>query len=179
MPQSFRLTERIPLPRDLCFRTLRDRQHLLVPHYDHVKEIRVLEREDLADGRVRMVNEWVSDYEVPGPVSRIIKPDMLRWLDIVTWDERSYAWDWRFDYPIFKGAVACAGRNCMLEPGPGATEIVLQGELTIRPEALPGVPGFIGRRVGPTVEKFILGIVTPGLRRVAEGLGKHLGGERA
>jgi hypothetical protein len=40
------------------------------------------------------------------------------------------------------------------------------------------VPGFIGRRVGPTVERFILSVATPSLRGVAGGLARYLG-ERA
>ena len=53
----------------------------------------------------------MSDYDVPGIVARFLKPEMLRWLDIVTWDEATHSWDWRFESKMAKEVLASFGTN--------------------------------------------------------------------
>src|SRR5207249_8290352 len=98
----------------------------------------------------------------------------LRWLDIVTWDEATHSWDWRFESKMAKEVLVSFGTNRMEAAGPDATRFVISGTLDIHVEKLPGVPGFIGRRVRPQVEKFIVSLVEPRLRGIDEGLAKWL-----
>src|SRR5437868_2876942 len=95
---SFHFEDRIAHPLEACFLGMRDHMPELTPYLHGVSEIRVLERRDVAPGKLYLVNEWVSDYQVPSLVARFLKPEMLRWLDIVTWDAMTHSWDWRMEF---------------------------------------------------------------------------------
>ena len=151
----------------------------LVPYLHGVKEIRVLERKETAPGIVHLVNEWVSDYHVPAVVSRFIKPEMLRWLDIVDWDHATHSWHWRFESKSLGSVLQAEGTNRMVADGPAATKFIIDGEINIFVEKMPGVPAFIGRRVRPQVEKFIVGLIEPRMRATDEGLSKWLDSKKA
>jgi hypothetical protein len=144
-----------------------------------VKEIRIVERKEVAPGELYLVNEWVSDYAAPALVSRFIKPEMLRWLDIVTWHDATRSWDWRFESNALKRALEAKGTNYMKADGERATTFVIEGDLDIFVEKMPGVPAFIGRRVRPQVERFILGLIEPRLRGIDQGLAAWLDAQAA
>ena len=48
------------------------------------------------------------------------------------------------------------------------------GTLQVYPERLPGIPKFLGKRLAPQVEKFVVGLITPNLTDVAVGLQGYL-----
>ncbi len=170
----FRFEDRIAHPLAACYEGMRDHMVELTPYLHGVREIKVLERREVAPGQTYIVNEWVSDYDVPALVSRVLKPDLLRWLDIVTWDDATRSWHWRFESKAAKDVLKAEGRNRMEADGPDATRFVIEGDLEIFVEKLPGVPGFIGRRVRPQVERFIVNLVEPRLRGIDQGLAQWL-----
>lgn len=171
---AFRFTDLIPHPIEQCYLAMRDKMCDFAPYLDDVKEIRVLERREIAPGKHFILNEWTSSY-VPLPlVRRLVTADMLRWLDRVVWEDARRAWRWEFDSPTLGGVVRCTGENSMREVGPAETEIVIAGDLEIHVENLPGVPAFLGRRLRPQVEKFVIGLVSPRLRGIDKGLAKYL-----
>ncbi|HVY60508.1 MAG TPA: hypothetical protein VHF22_02595 [Planctomycetota bacterium] len=173
----FRYEDRIPHPLEACYAAMRDRMTEFTPYLKGVREIRVVERREVAPGETFIVNEWVSDYDPPSVVGRFITPDMLRWLDIVTWRDATRSWDWRFESAALKSALSAKGTNCMKDAGGGATTFVIEGDLDILVEKMPGVPAFLGRRVRPQVERFILGLIEPRLRGIDQGLSAFLDAE--
>jgi len=171
----FRTEETIPFPIEACFEGLRDHQHELVPYLEGVAEIKVLEREEVAPGRIRLLNEWVSDYKPSGVVAKVLKPEWMRWLDRVVWDAATRSWEWRLESAALAGLFAASGRNRMEVVGPAETRLVIEGDLEVFVEKLPGVPAFMGRAIRPQVERFIVGMIEPRQREVCTGLAKWLG----
>lgn len=170
----FRFEDRIAHPLAACYVGMRDHMVELTPYLHGVKEIRVVERREVAPGKLYLVNEWVSDYPVPSVLSRFLSPDMLRWLDVVTWDDATRSWHWRFESRAAKGVLHAEGTNRMEEAGVGATRFVIEGDLEVYVEKFPALPAFIGRRIRPQVEKFIVGLIEPRLRGIDQGLAMWL-----
>jgi hypothetical protein len=50
----------------------------------------------------------------------------------------------------------------------------LTGDLRIDLVDLPGVPGFIARRIAPQLEKFIVSLITPNLEQTNQGIQAYL-----
>lgn len=166
--------DRIAHPLEACFLGMRDHMAELAPYLHGVKEIIVHEKKEVAPGKIYIVNEWVSDYRVPAVVAKVLKPEMLRWLDVVTWDHTTYSWHWKFESKLMKNALEAEGTNRMVADGPGATRFLISGDLNIHVDRIPGVPGFLGRAVRPQVEKFIVSLVEPRMRGIDQGLARWL-----
>ncbi len=171
----YEFADRIPFPVDECYLAMRDHMAELVPFLDGIREIRVLEREEIGPGRHRILNEWVSDHRVPAAVEPFLRPDILRWLDRVIWDDATRTWRYELEFPRLPGIVRCAGTNGMRALGPAETEITVSGDLEIHVERIRGIPAFLGRRVRPAVERFVVALVEPRLRGIDAGLARYLG----
>lgn len=164
---------RIHHPRDVVFRAYRDRLAEVVPYIPDIREIKVHSREE-EGGRVVLHNEWIADRDVPKAFSMVLKPEHLRWDDHATWDEDTWTCRWTIKPRVFTDAVSCSGENVFSDDGDGHTRLALKGDLTIRLESIPGVPGFLGRRLAPQLEKFIVNLITPNLERVNTSLEQFL-----
>ncbi|MFH1468933.1 MAG: hypothetical protein ABIO70_31395 [Pseudomonadota bacterium] len=159
-------------PRAAVFRAYRDRLSEIAAYIPDVREIKVQTRED-AGGVVKIHNVWVAQCEVPTALKVVLKPENLMWDDFATWDEATMICDWEIKTRVFREMVSCRGRNTFAEQR-GTTSVLLTGDLTIDIASLPGVPGFMARRLGPQVEKFIVSLITPNLERVNQSLEKFL-----
>jgi len=140
-----------------------------------VREIVVHSREE-SNGVVKILNEWISDREIPKVVAKIIRPEHLRWNDHATWHDSDFYVDWVIETRAFTEAVRCSGRNTILADG-DTTLVRLQGELNISVTAIPGVPKFLAKRLAPQVEKFIVGLITPNLKNTNQSLQDFLDAE--
>lgn len=159
---------RIAFPRDLVFRTYRDRLPELAAHLPDIKSIRVDERKDEGD-RSELVNSWEAETKIPKVAQAVIKPEMLTWLDFATWNLEDYSCEWRIQTRMFTEQVRCGGRNVYVEDGE-ATILKIRGDLEVDLKGIPGVPGFLAGRVRPHVERFVVDLLTPNLLSVAGGL---------
>jgi hypothetical protein len=164
---------RVHHPTDQVYETYRDHLPALVRYLDDVREIVVHSREE-ADGVVKLHNEWFASTEIPSLAQSIIRPDMLRWEDRATWDDGALHADWVLTIPAFRRQVTCRGRNAFFADGPGATRVVLTGELEIDARNIPGVPRLLAKRIAPKIEAFIVKMVTPNLVKVNESLERYL-----
>lgn len=166
---------RIPYPQEQVFLAYRDRMPEIAEFIPDIKEIKVVSRED-GDGTVTLHNEWASDSEVPAVVSKIIKPEHLRWDDYATWhDDGCYA-EWQLKTRAFTEAVTCSGRTEVVADGDGCI-VRLKGDLTIELKEIKGVPSFLAKRLAPQVEKFIVALVTPNLKQVNASIERFLDSE--
>lgn len=164
---------RVHHPRDKVFRAYRDRLPEIAAYLSDIREIIVRSREQLGD-EIRLHNEWVADREIPKVLQVVVKPEMLRWDDFATWREGALECHWTLKTRAFTESVHCSGTNLFLEDGPGATRVVLTGELRVDLDRLPGVPGILSRKLGPQVEKFVVSLITPNLERVNQSLERFL-----
>ena len=70
--------------------------------------------------------------------------------------------------------MTCTGSNTFYEEQDGRTRVVLDGELTIDLKKVRGIPKFLGKSLGPKLEKFIVELVTPNLEKVNVSLEAYL-----
>lgn len=169
---EIRSESRIKYPRAQVYQAYRDRLPEIARFIPDIKEIVVVSREDRPQGP-RLHNEWASDREIPSFASAFLKPEHLRWDDYADWSDAAFHVDWTLKTRAFTDAVRCSGRNAFLEDGTG-TRVLLTGDLQIAVQEIPGIPSFLGKRLAPQVEKFIISLVTPNLERVNASIEQFL-----
>jgi hypothetical protein len=163
---------RISFPRELVFKTYRDRLPELVPHLPDVQSIKVLEREEAPGGKTgvtRLLNLWIGKAEIPKLAQAVIKPEMLQWDDYAVWDQNDWTCEWRVATKMFTESVKCGGKNRFIDEG-ATTKLEIRGNLEIDLKGVPGVPKFLAGSVAPVVEKLIVTLLTPNLLSVSKGL---------
>jgi hypothetical protein len=84
--KAFRSIVAVKHPVDLVWRTVRDRLPELAPLVDDIESVSVVEREDSADGTVRLVNHWMSSERPPLILRRQLGADAIGWIDRNEWD---------------------------------------------------------------------------------------------
>ncbi len=160
-------------PRELVYRTYRDRLPELVEMLDNIESMQELERREEGD-ITHLLNEWKAEGEIPGIAQRWITPDMLRWKDYASWHPQTWTVNWRFEMAFMKDRVTVGGTNRFVELGPRSTRLELRGELKIDTAGLPGLPRILSKRAGPVVERFVLALVQPNLVKTAHALQRFL-----
>jgi hypothetical protein len=169
---------RIHHPRDVVYRTYRDRLSEIAAYIPDVKRIVVLSKEERAGG-MKFHNEWVADREIPRLMQVVVKPEMLRWDDYADWHDGDWHCDWRLELRTLKDRVSCHGTNTFFELGSDHTKVVLAGSLEIDLSNFPGIPRILAGRLAPQVEKFIVSLITPNLEKVNGSLERFLDDDQA
>jgi hypothetical protein len=170
---KFNLTDEIAFPLDEVFHTHRDCLVELVDYLPNVEEVVVESREE-SDGVVKLVNRWKgASSDVPAPLRPVIKPEMLTWIDRAQWDESRHRCDWQITLTALPEAVTAKGFNLFLDEG-DETVIQMSGEFVIHPEKVPGMPTFMAKRLAPTLEKFVVGLLQPNLKRSNKAVEEYL-----
>ena len=98
---------------------------------------------------------------------------MLSWVDRATWDKGRYRCDWNITLTALPEAVTAKGFNVFVDEG-DVTIVQMSGEFVIHPEKVPGVPAFMARRLAPTLEKFVVGLLQPNLKRSNQAVESYL-----
>jgi hypothetical protein len=168
---------RVSHPASDVLETMVERMEDIVPFLETVDAIETLEREELPDGRIKIVRKWQgSESSAPPALAAFVTPEMLAWIDTAIWTPSEFLVDWTIATSMSK-LYECGGRN-RFGPDPddpeGATLMRISGELTVYPDKLPGVPGFLARRLAPQIEKFVVNLLKPNLMDVAKGLQGYL-----
>lgn len=170
---KFSLTDEIPFPRDVVYATHRDKLLELVPYLPNVKSV-VIQSRTVEGPVMKLVNLWTGTTDdVPAVIRPLVKPEMLTWVDRATWDESKWRTDWDITITALAEAVTAKGFNTFREED-GETILQMQGEFTIHPDKVPGVPGFVARAAAPTLEKFVVGLLEPNLRRTNAAVRRYI-----
>lgn len=172
---EIRSESRISYPRDQVYRAYRDRLADIAGYIPDVQQIKVHSRKE-EGGVVKLHNEWIAEREIPAVAAKIIRPEHLRWDDHATWHDAEYYCDWEIKPRAFTDAVQCRGRNTFIADGDD-TIVRLTGDLQINLKEIPGVPSFLGNRLAPQVEKFIVSLITPNLKATNESIQAFLDAE--
>lgn len=170
---KFSLVDEIPHPRSLVFETHRDRLVELVEYLPNVASVVIESRIEEGD-LVKLTNVWTGgSEEVPAPIRPLVRAEHLSWIDRAVWDAARWRCDWEITISAFPEAVSARGFNTFLEEG-GETVIQMNGEFLVHPDKVPGVPGFVARRAAPTLEKFVVGLLQPNLRRSNQAVQQYI-----
>jgi hypothetical protein len=160
-------------PVDRVYRVYRNELTAIaatIPDIQAVRELSRIERE----GGVTIHNEWVSAAKLPPGLSAVIRPEHLHWDDYAEWDDNAREIRWRIGMRVFTDQISCGGINRIVADGERRTKVVLDGDLRIDIRSVPGVPSFVASRLGPKLESFFVGLVTPNLEKVNLYLGRYL-----
>lgn len=160
-------------PQPVVYRAYRDRLPEIAAYIPDVKEIRVEKREEQDDG-VKIHNVWIADRDVPVFAKAFLKPEMLQWDDFADWKDGESRVYWTLKLRVFTDSVTCGGTNSFIEAGDGKTKVRLEGDLDIDVKNIPGVPKLLAGGIKPKIEKFIVSLITPNLKRVNESLQQFL-----
>jgi hypothetical protein len=161
---KFSLVDEIPHPRTLVFATHRDRLLELIPYMPNVRSVVTEER--VEDGpRVSLVNKWTGEHtDIPAPLRAFVKPELLTWTDRATWDQEHWTCTWSITLDAVAEAITARGHNTFLDEGPD-TVVQMNGEFVVHPDRIKGIPAFVARSAAPTLERFVVGLLQPNLRR--------------
>lgn len=161
---QFEYKEIITYPAEQVFPLLRDNTKGLVPHLPNVIDVKRILTEDLDNGNLRTIKEWSgTSASVPSVIRPFIAPDQLKWLDHAEWNSNENSVEWRFETTTFTGLYTCGGKNYIRDLGNGTCEVHIAGHLNVQGDKLPGVPRLLGRKLAPTIEKWVVGNVTPNI----------------
>ena len=112
----------------------------------------------------------------PSALKPFLSDEVMGWTDTAIWTPAEYKVDWTLSTSM-GGLYDCSGTN-FFEPDPAnpesGTRMRVTGTLQVYPDRLPGLPKFLGKRLAPQVEKFVVGLITPNLTDVADGLQGYL-----
>jgi len=169
----FEKTSKVSQPAERILDLMINRMEEIVPFLPNVERIEQREREELADGRIRIVRHWQgAASNVPAALRPFVSEEMLGWIDTALWTPAKYKVDWEMSTSL-SSFYECSGTN-YFEPYPkhekDATRVRVTGELTIFANKLPGIPSFLGSRLAPQVEKFVVALLTPNMEDLSKGL---------
>ncbi len=167
-------SDHVPFPVETVFSLLRDRLSEVVPFLPNVNRVEDISREELGEGKVRIVRRWYGKGEVPKVAQKFLKPEMLSWVDTALWDETTHLCTWDLSHDAFKEQFRCSGKTSYKGVGEGETRIELVGDLSIDLRNIPGVPRMLARSVSPAVEKVLVNMITPNLSNLPKGLRAYL-----
>lgn len=173
----FEKTNVVSHPAALVLETMIERMHKIVPFLPSVSGIDLISREDLSDDQIRIVRKWQGTTDsAPNALRPFLTDELMAWTDTALWTPSEFKVDWTLSTSM-SGLYDCSGTN-YFGPDPNdaenATQIRVTGDLQVYPDRLPGVPRFLGKRLAPQVEKFVVGLITPNLTDVAIGLQGYL-----
>jgi hypothetical protein len=170
---KFTITEEIAHPREKVFRTQRDKLVELVPYIPNVDHV-TIEETHVEGPVVRFLNRWkVSTTEIPTAVKGFLKPEHLQYLDRARWDESTWRCEWELELTALRDAVTARGTTSFLAEG-AETIVRMDGEFLIHADRVPGVPAFVARSLAPSLEKFVVGMLQPNLKKTAHAVGAFI-----
>lgn len=162
---------RVPYSRELVFRTIRDKMPSLAQYMPNVKSIEVKEHSESPDV-IRFVNLWTANADIPALAQKVLKPEMLTWIDRAEWRESDFSCDWKIETNALPGLVLCNGHNVYTVIG-NETELEIKGELNINMDKAP-VPRLLAGTVRPMIEKIIITAMKPNLVSIGEAVAGYL-----
>jgi len=174
---QFEKTSVVSHPADLVLETMIERMHKIVPFLPSVSAIDLISRDDLGDDEIRIVRKWQGTTDsAPSALRPFLTDEAMAWTDTALWTPSEHKVDWTLATSMGR-LYDCSGTN-YFGPDPddpeGSTRMRVTGTLQIYPDRLPGVPRFLGKRLAPQVEKFVVNLITPNLTDVAIGLQGYL-----
>ena len=170
---KFNIVDEIPFERELVFSTHRDKLEELVPYLPNVDKVVIREREEEGDV-VRLLNEWSgATSDVPAVIRPLLNPEVLTWLDRAHWDQGRWRCDWEITITALPEAISARGFSQFSDEG-GETLVEMQGEFVIHPDKIPGVPTFVAKRAAGPLERFVVSLLQPNLKRSNQAVLQYL-----
>ena len=81
--------------------------------------------------------------------------------------------DWDIELGFLPNAIEARGHNEFSESG-DRTRVTMNGDITIHAAKIPGVPRLLAKKIGGTIEKFVIKMIEPNLRKTNEAVRRYL-----
>jgi len=168
----------VAFEREKVFWAFRDKLQDLLSYLPDVEDIKVLEREEIDENTIKLLNLWQANYDqVPKAARGFIKPEMLKWKDHATWRQDEWICEWVIEPDFLSDAISCQGKNSFIDKGDGKTEVIISGNLEIDVKKIKGVPKLGSGKIGKIVEDFAVPMISSNLGNVVKGLESYLQSE--
>lgn len=166
----------VPHPSGLVLDTMMNRLEDLTPFRSRLSELETVSREELADGRVKLLRRCQAMvHSVPSLFRPFLSEGMLTWDEEALWNPSQYIADWSIHNSLGH-LYTCEGQN-YFGPHPNnkdITRIKIEGKITIDPKKVPGIPTFVAARLVPRAESIIISLIEPDLLEIATALHQYL-----
>jgi len=177
---NFHKEDTIAHPAEVVLDIMIEHLEAIVPYLPNIERIETLEKKASRHGRQHIIRRWEASADrLPNALRPFISTEWLAWIDDALWTPAAYKVDWSISTKLGR-LYDCSGTN-YIEPDPKApdkrTRIRITGNLTVYPDRVPGIPALLSKRLAPIVERFVVGLITPNLTSVAQGLDRYLRGE--
>ena len=163
----------ISQPVEVVYPLMRDHFDLIAPYLLSVKRIDRIKSERAEDGRLDVVNHWFAIADMPGPVKKILKPEMFSWKDYAHWDDEQRCVEYRLESFLANDLYDANGTNYFARVGEGRCEIRVTCTVDIHADRVPGVPKLVARKTKPIIEAAIKQLLAPNLRSVGKGVAAY------
>lgn len=163
----------IEQPAEVVYPLMRDDIARIVPYLPNVRRIDTLTHERTSDTRVEVVNHWFAIAEVPGPLKRVVAPELFSWKDFATWKDDERSVEYRLESMLARDLYDARGTNYFTPVGDGRTELRVTCDIEIHAHRIPGVPKLLLGKVMPIFEQLMTQLLAPNLRSVGRGLSKY------
>jgi hypothetical protein len=165
-------------PARLVFETLRDKTPELVAIMPNIEGVEVLSREEQPPV-VKLYNRWQgAQSDVPAVARPFVKKELISWFDRAAWNEETLSCEWKIEAVVGRDCFSCMGTTVITADGEDRSHFTLEGELSIDPDHVPGVPKFLARKVRAPLERFIARAISPNLTGIASAVQRYLDGQR-
>lgn len=141
----------------------------IVPYLPNVDKIETKETQDTDNG-IHVVNHWYAKVDLPSLLKKFLKPEILSWKDIATWNDEAMSVDYKMESFLANDLFDANGTNKFVDLGEGKTELQLSFSLTIYPEKVPGVPRLLAGKAKPMIEGLVEKMIAPNLTSLGKGI---------
>ncbi len=117
---------------------------------ENVSSITLVERKDHPDGRIHVKMDFCAHGKIPRAVQHLVKPEMLTWREISTWDPNTLHYDFEIKPYAFRNVFVCKGYWGYKEVAPNKTSQFVDGVLQIK---MPIFGDLVEKAIWPVLEK--------------------------
>lgn len=172
---EIKVVEQVSFEREKFFDAFRDKAGELHHHLPDIDKIETLEREEIDDNTMKVVNYWKANGEqLPKALRMVIKPDMMSWKEHATYKKNEWRSDWKIEMEFLKEAISCEGTISFEDKGNNSTEVVISGDLKIDATKIPGVPKIGAGKIGKTAEGFAVPMITTNLSQYIKAVNSYM-----
>jgi hypothetical protein len=176
--KQFQALAVVKQPVSVMWVAVRDRMPDLAAMVDDVDSITLIERTDLGEGRVRLINEWEAAQRIPELLAKPLKVSTVRWVDTAVWDSTTMVCTWSIQPLVFPDHIDCRGTTTYESAmGGRGTRVTFQGSFDLAPGALGGLAKPLERPVGAFVESIISTMIPKNTRKIIEAAAAQLAAE--
>lgn len=164
--------EVINRPVEDVYNLVRNDLSKIVPYLPNVDKIETKETQDTVNG-VKVTNHWYAKVDLPSLLKKFLKPEILSWKDIATWNDETKSVDYKMESFLANDLFDASGTNKFVDLGDGKTELHLSFSLTIYPEKVPGVPRLLAGKAKPMIEGLVEKMIAPNLTSLGKGINEY------